>query len=377
MMSSINRCRVALLTPRGRGAVATIAVSGSDAAAIVDRFFRSATRRTLADAPTNTILFGRWNGESGEEVVVCRTNVEQVEIHCHGGLAAADAISETLQAAGATLEDANASLAHGVHGRLEADALAMLPHARTLRCAAILHDQACGAMREALEHIIITSDDTALAALDALIARDPVGQHLVEPFRVVIGGASNVGKSSLVNALVGYQRAIVFDEPGTTRDAVTAVTALDGWPVELCDTAGMRDEAKSIERLGIERAVERLDHADCRVLVFDRSRPWSEADTAMLSQWPDALIVHNKADLIGNDTARPVGLAVSALSGDGIDVLIAAIVERLVPMAPTPGIAVPISNEQIAALIEAREAISRGQYDIAREALHGLLKSHL
>jgi tRNA modification GTPase len=372
MMSSIYRSRVALLTPRGRGAVATIAVSGSEAATVVDRFFRSATKRTLADAPTNTILFGRWNGESGEEVVVCRTDVEQVEIHCHGGLAAADAIVETLQAAGASLEDANASLVRRARGRLEADALAMLPHARTLRCAAILHDQACGAMREVLERII-TSNDIALAELDTLISRSVIGRHLVEPFRVVIGGAPNVGKSSLVNALVGYQRAIVFDEPGTTRDAVTAVTALEGWPVELCDTAGMRDEAESVEQLGIERAVERLDAADCRVLVFDRSRPWTEADAAMLSQWPDALIVHNKADLSGNVTARPAGLAVSALSGEGIDALIAAIVERLVPIAPTPGIAVPISNEQVEALIEAREALARGDRNSARIALKQLL----
>ncbi len=371
-MSSIYRSRVALLTPRGRGAVATIAVSGSEAATVVDRFFRSATKRTLADAPTNTILFGRWNGESGEEVVVCRTDVEQVEIHCHGGLAAADAIVETLQAAGASLEDANASLVRRARGRLEADALAMLPHARTLRCAAILHDQACGAMREVLERII-TSNDIALAELDTLISRSVIGRHLVEPFRVVIGGAPNVGKSSLVNALVGYQRAIVFDEPGTTRDAVTAVTALEGWPVELCDTAGMRDEAESVEQLGIERAVERLDAADCRVLVFDRSRPWTEADAAMLSQWPDALIVHNKADLSGNVTARPAGLAVSALSGEGIDALIAAIVERLVPIAPTPGIAVPISNEQVEALIEAREALARGDRNSARIALKQLL----
>ena len=105
-----------------------------------------------------------------------------------------------------------------------------------------------------------------------LLARADLGRHLVRPWSVVLAGPVNVGKSSLINALAGYGRSIVHHAPGTTRDAVTAATAIDGWPVELCDTAGLRPAATPVERAGIERAQERLAQADLAVLVFDRER---------------------------------------------------------------------------------------------------------
>ena len=98
---------------------------------------------------------------------------------------------------------------------------------------------------------------------------------------MVIAGPPNVGKSSLINALLGFQRAIVFDLPGTTRDVVTAVTALDGWPVELSDTAGLRSSDDPLELAGIEQAHRQAAAADCLLLVFDASQPWSARESAI------------------------------------------------------------------------------------------------
>ena len=122
--------------------------------------------------------------------------------------------------------------------------------------------------------------------IDALLARERLGRHLTRPWSVVLAGRTNVGKSSLMNALAGYGRAIVHHAPGTTRDAVALATAIDGWPVELCDTAGLRAADDAVERAGIERARQRLAQADLVVLVADRSVPWSAEDQALADQWP-------------------------------------------------------------------------------------------
>jgi small GTP-binding protein len=107
-----------------------------------------------------------------------------------------------------------------------------------------------------------------------------------------------VGKSSLINALVGYQRSIVFDEPGTTRDVVTAETALDGWPIQFIDTAGLRDsDADDLEAAGIALARQQLDAADLRLLVLDTSQPRNADDERLLDEWTDALVIANKCDL--------------------------------------------------------------------------------
>src|SRR5207244_3542080 len=103
----------------------------------------------------------------------------------------------------------------------------------------------------------------------------PVGRHLVEPWKVVVAGAPNVGKSSLVNALAGYQRAVVSEVAGTTRDAVSVQLAFDGWPVELTDTAGLRD-AEGLEAEGIERARRVLAEADLVLWVVDGAEEWLE-----------------------------------------------------------------------------------------------------
>src|SRR5205807_1170609 len=147
-----------------------------------------------------------------------------------------------------------------------AAALEKLAHARTERTAAILLDQANGALETALKAIreqLRQRDATsARQSLDELLKFAALGQRLVEPWRVVVAGAPNVGKSSLVNALAGYQRSVVAPVPGTTRDVVTTALAFDGWPVELADTAGLRDAADELEEAGVARARATLLAAD-------------------------------------------------------------------------------------------------------------------
>src|SRR4029079_15424602 len=153
----------------------------------------------------------------------------------------------------------------------------------------------------------------------------------------------NVGKSTLVNALVGYERAIVFDQPGTTRDLVSAVTALDGWPIELTDTAGLRKSDQALEQEGIVRAKAEMQVADLVLLVFDATQAWSRNDETLVQEWSNALVVYNKCDLLaaradGTDArdGGPTGLLTSAKTGVNIAELIGRIVMRLVPAAPPP-----------------------------------------
>ena len=157
---------------------------------------------------------------------------------------------------------------------------------------------------------------------------------------VAVAGAPNVGKSSLVNALAGFQRCVVSEIPGTTRDVVTTRIAIDGWPVELIDTAGLRQPGETLEEAGIRLTRETVAEADLCLWVLDASTPpvWPE----MIST--PTLNVINKSDLPAMWSAED-GLRVSAKTGEGLAELSSAIANRLVPEAPRPGSAVPIVGE--------------------------------
>ena len=110
----------------------------------------------------------------------------------------------------------------------------------------------------------------AESSIEMLQFRD-LGLHLTTPWRVVLAGAPNVGKSSLMNAIAGYQRAIVSPTPGTTRDVVTVTTAIDGWPVQLADTAGLRETQDELESAGVALADAAIGEADLVIVVSDAS----------------------------------------------------------------------------------------------------------
>jgi tRNA modification GTPase len=200
-----------------------------------------------------------------------------------------------------------------------------------------------------------------------------LGRHLVEPWRVVLCGRPNVGKSSLINALVGYQRAIVHPLAGTTRDVVTAATAIDGWPIELADTAGLRRDGHPLEQAGIDLARQKMATADLLILVSDATQAWSEDDEALLRSWPKAILVHNKADLAPCRAPRPPGLSTSALTGEGIGELAVSVGTRLVPNPPPSGAPVPFTAGHVGLLVAAHQAASRQDLGAAAQALASLL----
>lgn len=366
-MSVRSPIRVVRLTPPGRGAVATLRVEGHGAVGLVDSFFSTRAGRRLAAFPTDRLAIGRFAGpnidqpEPGEQVVVRICSGDAVEIHCHGGQAAVARIEGQLVDAGCAVVPWQAWAADVHDDPFVAAAMEPLAKARTERTAAILLDQYQGALRRELDEIqgMIHRGDRSAAAqrCEELLNRARLGRHLVHPWRVVLGGPANVGKSSLVNALVGYTRSIVHDTAGTTRDAVTASTAIDGWPVDLCDTAGLHTGPDPIEQAGIALARKRLADADLVVLVFDRSAPWSDDHQALFDQWPDALVVFNKSDLPALPGLRPAGLIVSAMRGDGLAELLSAISTWLVPQTLPPGAAIPLNANQIAVIRRTAAAI--------------------
>ncbi len=296
-------------------------------------------------------MFGKWTGgeRGNEELVVCRRDTETVEIHCHGGHAAVQAICQSLSAQGCKSDDWAEFVKRREDDPIAADALVALSEARTERVAAILMDQYRGALRNAVTSVIdaLRHDNQTSAQNQLLQLRraSQVGLHLTEPWRIVIAGPANAGKSSLINALLGYQRSIVFNEPGTTRDVVTANTAFDGWPVELADTAGFRHKHQPLEAIGQSLAEDRVATADLVVLVFDISQPWSTDDQSLINQTKQPVLVHNKCDLATRSDDHPDGYWVSAKTGEGLKGLIEQIVQRLVPTRPAPGSAVPFRRQ--------------------------------
>jgi tRNA modification GTPase len=375
--------RAALLTPAGRGAVASVVVHGPNSQSIVESQFRSASGRGIAEEPLNRILYGAWS-TTGEDVIVARRGEARVEIHCHGGAAASRSILDALAAAGCQIESWQEFIRADEPTPIRAAARIALAAATTERTAAILLDQYQGALDAAIECAIreLQQGDTepALERLRELLCWADFGAHLTFPWRVVIAGPPNVGKSTLINALVGYDRAIVFDQPGTTRDVVTAQTAIHGWPVELADTAGLRSATDPLEAAGVERAYAQLRTADLAILVFDVTQPWTGDLQQLAIEWPNSLVVHNKADLLptydpiaASPPDRPLGVLASAKSGWNVPALLDAIVKRLVPQVPSPAAPIPFAIEHSAALRNALDHAERGHIEQAVATLARLV----
>lgn len=368
---------VAVLTPRGRGAVATLRLRSD--ASILDRqecpLFRAANGKPMSSQTLGRIVFGRWGLESAEDVVLCRRDETTLEIHCHGGDAAVQRILEDLQAVGCAIvpwfeQEQDRT------GVLAAECWEAVSRAPTLCTASILLEQSGGTLQAAfaaLEKVGLDEAGRASCLLNDLRSWAEFGLHLTQSWRVVLCGRPNVGKSSLLNALVGYGRSIVYNEPGTTRDVVTAETAFQGWPVQLIDTAGLRDEATGLEAAGIERARDAMATADCAVLVLDTSAPPTEDDRALLAELTSrtrngrnvlgagtTIVVAHKSDLpnVWGEQLPVEAVAASSLRATGVDTLADEIVSRLVPRIPGPGTPIPITPRQVKLLKQAQQRLA-------------------
>jgi tRNA modification GTPase len=316
---------------------------------------------------------------AADEVVVTAvqtTPVPWVEVHCHGGMEAVRWLMEILEAHGCKgcswpdLERATTTDPWKTAATLE------MVRAPTIRTAAILLDQYHGAFTNTLTEIQSALSKSNLSEvtrlLGALARYAGVGRHLTSPWRVAVIGPPNVGKSSLVNALAGFQRSVVAPTPGTTRDLVTTSIAVDGWPVELIDTAGLRDETENLEGQGVGLARRAAAEADLCLWILDVSSPaiWPDSD---LRENEKVKLVANKTDLQAVwDVQQSHALPISAKTGSGLDELVEALAQWLVPDPPLPGKAVPFTSALAAQVGEALTHARAGQVEEMKQKLASL-----
>ena len=383
---------VALSTATGVGAIGIGRMSGPAAVEIAEGVFRPGGGAGLSPGDTHRIYYGHvvdpLDGQYVDEVLLAGmraprsyTREDVVEVHCHGGLAAQRAVLRLLVERGARLAEPGEFTKRAfLNGRID------LAQAESV--AAIVSARSSGALRASLRQLEGGLSDNVRAArrlLVGLLAQieatvdfsdddvDPleweglehglrdvrddlqkllrtafVGRALEQGVRTAIVGKPNVGKSSLLNALLMRERAIVSDVPGTTRDTVEELMEIGGIPIHLVDTAGIRDGAEHVEQLGVERSLRAMQQADLVLAVLDVSRQWGEDDRAFVQELDPSrsLIVCNKVDLVEDPAATIERLerflcthsddrshrqspwkfsAVSAVSGRGVEGLRQAI----------------------------------------------------
>ena len=363
------------ITPPGRGAVATVACYGPDVVAIVDRCLRTAGRVALRDRPAASLAYGRWrvNSGLGEDLIVVPHSDDRLEIHCHGGNATVEVIAGVLIDHGMhQVPILDFELSRGV-GRWEAEQTVCLGQAPTQRTAKFVLRQT-GLLSRWLSDLqsLIGTHEWSLATekIDGVLAWESFSQHLIKPWSVVLCGRPNVGKSSLINRIAGFERAIVDDTPGTTRDVVSQLTAVDGWPICLLDTAGIRSETlDKVELAGISRSREMIEQSDAVIGVFDASQPWDAIDQNLADDPGVDIVVFNKHD-IEIPGERPDGLRVAAISGYGVPDLLNQLMSVLLPVEPTEEQPIPCHSSQWKRLRLCRNALAKRD---AQQALLDLL----
>ncbi len=409
----------AVATPAGAAGIAVVRVSGREALAVAARVVPALSRATPAE-PRRLRLCRIVSPRTGERldqglVVVMPgprsyTAEDVVELQLHGGVAVVRATLTALREAGARLaEPGEFTLRAFLHGRIdlsEAEAVAALVEARTDAARRVALRQLDGGLRRAVEplyddvvarlaeieaHLDFTEHDLEAvdrAELDAGLRRledeierllddAPRGRRIRQGARVVLMGRPNVGKSSLLNALVGRERAIVDEAPGTTRDWLEDDLVLGGFAVTVVDTAGLRDTATGAEQVGVRRGRDQAALADLVIYVINLAEGVTDEDRAQLERLDDSscAVVLNQRDRVDTDTvARALSelsdvldgtadiLAVTvAPSGQGIEELRRALLERL--GLSDQGAALPLLTEQRheETLAEAQEGILAAQ----------------
>lgn len=387
-MRAQRRSAFAVLTPPGRGGIAVVRGTGPGAERALRACFVPATDGAGLP-PVGSLAYGHITGADGaplDEVILCHAAPGTYEVNCHGGPAAVAAVGAALAALGLERVDADTLLELEGTRPIERGVRRLLRLARTPLAARILLDQLGGALETAIQRACDAlaagrADDAAEAIARLLDRWRRCGRFLADPPRVVIAGRPNAGKSTLLNRLVGADRAVTSETPGTTRDYVEADAALAGLPVVLVDTAGLREAQGLVERLGVERAREQAAGAAVVLYLLDATEGVTAEDEAALARFSArALVVWNKADAAAGPLGPPGALAVSALTGEGIEGMPAgrpaglteAVLAHLGYRAADPGEAVPLAREQAESLERARQLVARGEIDAAIQALASL-----
>ncbi len=333
----------AIATPLGEGGLAVIRISGKNALVVADTAFvpvGNKSRKPSA-AESHTIHYGKVfrAGQQVDEVLcaVMRapctfTREDIVEITCHGGILSTKTVLDIVLEAGARLAEPGEFTKRAfLNGRLDlaqAEAVADLIHSRTELALSAANEQLAGKLSQRINqlrdelmntlahieaHIDFPEEDIApdtraklegrlergIAFMDELLATANEGQILRRGIRAAIVGRPNAGKSSLLNQLLGHDRAIVSPIPGTTRDTIEETANIRGLPVVFIDTAGLREAKDEIETEGIRRSRESLARAEFILHVLDASEPLTAEDEQLLAEFAGKkrLLVRNKTDL--------------------------------------------------------------------------------
>jgi tRNA modification GTPase len=394
----------AISTPVGQGGIGIVRLSGPHALKIADKIFRSPKKKKIKNTPSHRILYGYVADPSRKEVIdevlvsVMKapntyTKEDMVEINCHGGAVPLRRILELLLTLGAKLAEPGEFTRRAfLNGRIDlaqAEAVLDVINALTVQSQKTAVQQLRGTLSKKMEAIredIIELTAMVEAYIDfpeedieslslkdmkkraraisqslkKLIESSRYGMILRDGLKTAIIGRPNVGKSSLLNALLEHDRAIVTEIPGTTRDVIEEYLNIQGLPIKIMDTAGIRDVKDIAEQEGVKRSLGLMDDADLVLLVLDGSEPLHDTDRELIEQSKsgNTIIVINKCDLTKKIKMQSKGpVRISAKKETGLDALKDKIVEMVAGGHTPHGVDV-VTN------IRHLDALERAQFSV-------------
>lgn len=340
-MANLNDTIAAISTAIGEAGIAIVRMSGDDSVNIIDEIFVSASGKKMTEAENRKFLYGHIaDGDKLiDEVLVVKmkgphsyTAEDIVEIHCHGGVVSVKRILNLILSKGARLAEKGEFTKRGfLNGRIDltqAEAVIDMIKAKTDISFDMGLNQLSGALSEVLNklkdelvsmqalivanidfpdediedaayHDLMERSDKILEKMDNLLDNSKNSRLLRDGINTVILGKPNVGKSSLLNGLLKYDRAIVTDIAGTTRDIIEDYINIDGVLLKITDTAGIRETDDEVEKIGVNIAREKLKEADLVIAIFDISRDFDKDDEEILNLIKDKkhITILNKDDL--------------------------------------------------------------------------------
>jgi tRNA modification GTPase len=398
----------AISTPAGEGAIALVRVSGVDAIAVADKIFLGKEKPSRfvshvqhfgeildgADRLIDQVMLSTHRGPASY------TGEDLVEISCHGGALVSAKVLEACLRAGARParpgEFTERAFLNGKMDLTQAEAVIDLIRAKTDLALRSATEQLEGRLGEKIRkirddlislvaHIDASIDfpeegiapdegetlgarlDSVCEEIGALLATADQGRILREGVRVVIYGATNAGKSSLLNRLLGYDRVIVSQTHGTTRDTIEETVNLDGVPIRLLDTAGLRASASELEREGIARTEKSLQLADLRLHIADRNAPKPSHFDERAGE-ANEIVVLNKSDLPENSDWKNFGAPrISCMTGEGVPQLEKEILARITKQNLRPESTVAINTRHRDCLHRWLEACDRARAALGRK----------
>ncbi len=424
---SLNDTIVACATAAGYSSIAVIRVSGPQTKQFINRIFQA--ENTIVDFVPNRVYYGRIINPNTDDLIDrvlvtffkgphSYTGEDMAEVSCHGNPVIVEKIVNLLTNLGAHIaqrgEFSKRSLLNGKIDLLQAEAVldtiqASCDEARKLAIA-----QYEGNLSEKIYELraqiidllslveadidfpeeedvadILTSSKAKLtdkisviiSAIDILLKGAVIGRKIKEGYKILIVGRSNVGKSTLFNKILGYDRAIIHEKPGTTRDYIDDSIELDGLYIRLYDTAGFLDRATGSDVIAQQRSLELLNQADLVVLVFDGSEPLNEQDIFLynLGEKEDRILVVNKIDMnirLNESSILSDSIKLSAKTGENIDVLTRCINEKL-NHTPMPGQVLLTRQRHIDALTKVKDCLEKGVTALSSELVAFELHSAL